>query len=30
MKPFFETVTPETGASWAFLDRGLADGIPFE
>jgi AraC-like DNA-binding protein len=30
MKPFFETVTPEPGASWAFLDRRLADGIPFE
>jgi AraC-like DNA-binding protein len=30
MKPFFETVTPEAGASWAFLDRRLPDGIPFE
>jgi AraC-like DNA-binding protein len=30
MKPFFETVTPEPGASWAFLDRRLADGIPFQ
>jgi AraC-like DNA-binding protein len=30
MKAFFETVTPETGASWAFLDRRLPDGIPFE
>lgn len=30
MKPFFETVTPEPGASWAFLDRRLQDGIPFE
>ena len=30
MKPFFETVTPEAGESWAFLDRRLQDGIPFE
>jgi AraC-like DNA-binding protein len=30
VKPFFETVTPEPGASWAFLDRRLADGIPFQ
>src|SRR5580692_10750999 len=30
MKPFFETVTPEPGSSWAFLDRRLIDGIPFE
>jgi AraC-like DNA-binding protein len=30
MKPFFETVTPEPGASWAFLDRRLTDGIPFQ
>ena len=30
MKPFFETVTPEPGASWAFLDRRLKDGIPFQ
>ena len=30
MKPFFETVTPEPGASWAFLDRRLAGGIPFQ
>ena len=30
MKAFFETVTPEAGASWAFLDRRLPDGIPFE
>ena len=30
MKAFFEAVTPEAGASWAFLDRRLPDGIPFE
>jgi hypothetical protein len=30
MRPFFETVTPEVGESWAFLDRRLPDGIPFE
>ena len=30
MKPFVETVVPEEGASWAFLDRQLDDGIPFE
>src|SRR5580698_6467025 len=30
MKPFFETVTPEPGSSWAFLDRRLPDGIPFQ
>ena len=30
MKPFVETVTPLPGESWAFLDRRLADGIPFE
>lgn len=30
MKPFLETVTPEPGASWAFLDRRLADGLPFQ
>ncbi|MFM2289516.1 MAG: hypothetical protein RL684_2659 [Pseudomonadota bacterium] len=30
MKPYFETVTPEPGASWAFLDRRLPDGIPFQ
>jgi AraC-like DNA-binding protein len=30
MKAFCETVTPEAGASWAFLDRRLPDGIPFE
>ncbi len=30
MKAFFETVTPEANESWAFLDRGLPDGIPFE
>jgi len=30
MKPFFETVTPEPGVSWAFLDRRLPAGIPFE
>jgi AraC-like DNA-binding protein len=30
VKPFFETVTPEPGASWTFLDRRLTDGIPFQ
>jgi AraC-like DNA-binding protein len=30
MKPFIETVTPQAGESWAFLDRKLPDGIPFE
>lgn len=30
MKPFFETVTPEPGVSWSFLDRRLVDRIPFE
>ena len=30
MKAYFETVTPEPGASWAFLDRRLPDGIPFQ
>jgi AraC-like DNA-binding protein len=30
VKPFFETVTPEPGASWAFLDRRLPNGIPFQ
>jgi hypothetical protein len=30
MKPFLETVTPEQGTSWAFLDRRLPAGIPFE
>jgi AraC-like DNA-binding protein len=30
VKPFFETVTPEPGASWALRDRRLIDGIPFE
>ena len=30
MKPFLEAVTPEPGASWAFLDRRLPGGIPFE
>ena len=30
MRPFFEIVTPEVGASWAFLDRNLPGGIPFE
>jgi AraC-like DNA-binding protein/quercetin dioxygenase-like cupin family protein len=30
VKPFVEAVTPEPGASWAFLDRRLPDGIPFE
>jgi AraC-like DNA-binding protein len=30
MRAFFEAITPEPGASWAFLDRRLDDGIPFE
>lgn len=30
MKPFVETLIPEDGCSWAFLDRRLAGGIPFE
>lgn len=30
MQPFLETVTPEAGESWAFLDRRLPEGIPFE
>lgn len=30
MKAVFEAVTPEEGVSWAFLDRRLAGGIPFE
>jgi AraC-like DNA-binding protein len=30
MKAFYEAVTLEPGASWAFLDRRLPDGIPFE
>jgi AraC-like DNA-binding protein len=30
VKPFFETVTPEPGASWAFLDRRLPNCIPFQ
>jgi len=30
MKAFFEKVTPQPGESWAFLDRRLPDGIPFE
>ena len=30
MRAFYETIAPEPGASWAFLDRRLADGIPFE
>jgi AraC-like DNA-binding protein len=30
VKPFFETVTPEPGESWAFLDRRLPNGIPFQ
>ncbi|SEL81444.1 AraC-type DNA-binding protein [Roseateles sp. YR242] len=30
MQPFFETVTPEPGASWSFLDRRLPNRIPFE
>lgn len=28
--PFVETLVPEPGASWFFLDRRLAGGIPFE
>lgn len=30
MKPFLEKVTPAPGASWAWLDRRLDDGIPFQ
>jgi AraC-like DNA-binding protein len=30
MKPFIETVVRQDGESWAFLDRRLAAGIPFE
>lgn len=30
MRAVFEAVTPEPGSSWAFLDRQLAEGIPFE
>ncbi len=30
MRAFFETIRPDAGASWTFLDRRLADGIPFE
>jgi AraC-like DNA-binding protein len=30
MKPFFEKIVPESGSSWAFLDRRLKRGIPFE
>jgi AraC-like DNA-binding protein len=30
MKVFVETVVPERGQSWAFLDRRLDGGIPFE
>lgn len=30
MRAFYETITPEPGSSWAFLDRRLPDGIPFE
>ena len=30
MRAFFETIRPDDGASWSFLDRRLADGIPFE
>ena len=30
MRPLFEKVTVPEGASWALLDRRLADGIPFE
>ncbi|MCR8725380.1 helix-turn-helix domain-containing protein [Frigidibacter sp. ROC022] len=29
-RPFLETLVPEPGASWFFLDRRLTDGIPFE
>ena len=30
MRPFVESITPEPGTSWAFLDRRLPGGIPFE
>ncbi|WP_099866259.1 helix-turn-helix domain-containing protein [Pararhizobium haloflavum] len=30
MKPFLEKIRQSDGASWAFLDRRLDDGIPFE
>ncbi len=30
MRAFFETIRPDPGASWSFLDRRLTDGIPFE
>lgn len=30
MRPFLETIRPEPDASWAFLDRRLPAGIPFE
>jgi AraC-like DNA-binding protein len=30
MRAFYETIAPEPGASWAFLDRRLPEGIPFE
>jgi AraC-like DNA-binding protein len=30
MKPFLEKVTPAPGASWAWLDRRLDEGIPFQ
>lgn len=30
MKPFLEKVRPADGASWAWLDRKLDDGIPFQ
>ena len=30
MRAFFETIRPDAGASWRFLDRRLAGGIPFE
>ncbi|HWA18678.1 MAG TPA: AraC family transcriptional regulator [Devosia sp.] len=30
MKPFLEKVTPAPGASWAWLDRRLEGGIPFQ
>lgn len=30
MRAVFEAITPEPGTSWAFLDRRLPDGIPFE
>jgi hypothetical protein len=30
MKPLLEKVRPPEGASWAWLDRRLDDGIPFQ